>query len=136
MNKTQKGFTLIELLVVIAIIAVLAGLVLVRVGSASQDARNAKREADLAQIRGAIEQYRAAGGTCTAGTDVVMSSADASVFTHASAAKPSTKLSGGAYPTDPLGDATPQYTVTSDASCVVTLKAPDAEASQTIQSQN
>ncbi|NCP45489.1 MAG: prepilin-type N-terminal cleavage/methylation domain-containing protein, partial [Flavobacteriales bacterium] len=61
--RGSKGFTLIELIVVIVVIGILAGLVIIRIGSASKDARNAKRKADLAQIRTAIEQYRAKGGT-------------------------------------------------------------------------
>lgn len=55
-NK-DKGFTLVELLVVIAIIGVLATLLLLQLGGARGKARDAKRIADLTQIRTAIEQY-------------------------------------------------------------------------------
>jgi len=52
-----KGFTLVELLVVIAIISVLATLLLLQLGVARSKARDAKRIADINQVRSALEQY-------------------------------------------------------------------------------
>lgn len=56
-HKSQKGFTLVELLVVIAIIGILATLLLLQLGIARQRARDAKRIADVSQVRTASELY-------------------------------------------------------------------------------
>jgi prepilin-type N-terminal cleavage/methylation domain-containing protein len=56
-KKSQRGFTLVELLVVIAIIGILATLLLLQLGVARQRARDAKRIADINQVRTAIELY-------------------------------------------------------------------------------
>lgn len=53
----NRGFTLIELLVVIAIIGVLATLVLLQLGTARSRARDAKRIADINQIRSSVELF-------------------------------------------------------------------------------
>lgn len=52
-----EGFTLIELLVVIAIIGVLASVVLASVNTARAKSRDARRKADLNQLRLALELY-------------------------------------------------------------------------------
>lgn len=117
MLKNKKGFTLIELLVVIAIIAILAGLVILRIGNASGDARNAKRDSDMSQIKSAIEQYRIAGGLCrgVTATPVAITLPDTganntiesttlttAVFNSAAGSGPSRFLSGTRYPVDPI----------------------------------
>ena len=56
-QRKEFGFTLIELLVVIAIIGVLASTVLASVNSARAKARDARRKADLNQLRLALELY-------------------------------------------------------------------------------
>ncbi len=63
MKKTQKGFTLIELLVVIAIIGILSSVVLASLNSARRKSRDARRMADLQQIKLAAELYFDANGS-------------------------------------------------------------------------
>jgi len=53
----NKGFTLVELLVVIAIIGILSTLLLLQLGVARAKARDARRIADINQVRSAIELY-------------------------------------------------------------------------------
>ena len=53
------GFTLIELLIVISIIGLLSTLSLFALSGARESARDAKRKADLEEIRSALELYKA-----------------------------------------------------------------------------
>lgn len=55
----NNGFTLIELLVTMGIIAILVSLSIFALQSARESARDAKRKADLEEIRTALELYRA-----------------------------------------------------------------------------
>lgn len=57
--KTKKGFTLIELLVVISITGILLGLSVFGMQEARKSSRDAKRKADLEQIRSGVEMYKA-----------------------------------------------------------------------------
>src|SRR5687767_307098 len=61
-NKTIKGFTFIELLVVVTIIAILTTVAAVSYTSTTKRSRDAKRLADLEQIRSALELCRAENG--------------------------------------------------------------------------
>ncbi len=53
----RKGFTLIELLIVIAIIGILSSSLLVGLGGARKQARDARRLADLKNVQAALELY-------------------------------------------------------------------------------
>ncbi len=54
----KKGYTLIEILVVVTIIGLLAAVTSITYSQLSKQSRDAKRKADLEQIRAALEMYR------------------------------------------------------------------------------
>lgn len=58
----SRGFTLIELLVVVAIIGMLASVVIASLGNVRVKGRDARRIADLQQIRTALELYYSING--------------------------------------------------------------------------
>ena len=60
--KVKNGFTLIELLVVIAIIGLLSSVILASLSTARMKARDARRLADIRQIKLALELYYDAKG--------------------------------------------------------------------------
>ncbi len=57
-TESSSAFTLIELLVVIAIIGILAGIIIVAMGSAQGSANDARRKADLNQLAKAVMIYK------------------------------------------------------------------------------
>lgn len=61
-QKISSGFSLIEILVVIVIISMLVTIGSVSYQSINKDGRDARRKADLEQIRGALELYRSNNG--------------------------------------------------------------------------
>jgi len=63
----KKGFTLVELLVAMTIFAIVSSMALVSFRSSRISSRDAKRKADLEQIRSALEMYRTDNGTYPSG---------------------------------------------------------------------
>ncbi len=57
-RNQQYGYTLIEILVVVTIIGLVASISTVSYTILSKQSRDARRKADLEQIRSAIEMYR------------------------------------------------------------------------------
>jgi len=56
-SKKREGFTLIEMLVVIGIIGILASLILLGLGGARRAGADAKKIANLNQLRNSLELY-------------------------------------------------------------------------------
>ncbi len=57
LRRFQDGFTLIELMVVILIIGLLATIVVQNLRSATDKAKRVKAQADIAQIKSALDRY-------------------------------------------------------------------------------
>lgn len=72
---SSRGFTLVELLVVISIVGILFSVGAISYSSILKGSRDAKRKADLEQIRAAMEMYRSDSATAsypTAGTCAIL----------------------------------------------------------------
>jgi prepilin-type N-terminal cleavage/methylation domain-containing protein len=62
-NEGEGGFTLIELLIVIVVLGILAGIVVLGLGTFKQDAEDAACLADLKQVQTATDAYMAGPST-------------------------------------------------------------------------
>lgn len=62
LKQVQRGFTLIELLIVVIILAILAAIVIPQFTSATADAQESALDANLANLRSAIELYKVQHG--------------------------------------------------------------------------
>lgn len=61
--SNKRGFALIELIVAVSIMLTLSGVVIFSFRSSNKSARDAKRRADLQEIRGTIENVRLETGS-------------------------------------------------------------------------
>ena len=57
LRRSQDGFTLIEIMVVILIIGLLATIVVQNLRSATDKAKRVKAQADISQIKSALDRY-------------------------------------------------------------------------------
>ncbi len=143
--STKKGFTLIEILLVIGIIAVLATVVIVSLDPATrfQNARDARRLADLQSILSAVQQYIVDNrGVLPAGLDT----AEKQIGTAASGCELTTGACGATasycldfsgtlapylkdMPYDPETGSVTQthYTAVVDGNNIVTIRACDSD---------
>ena len=151
LRTNQKGFTLVEVLIVIGILAVLVAIVLIAVNPQQQfrEANNTARKADVNAILNAISSYAADNnGSLPAG----ITSTDKNITSTAGATNvdlctllvptyiadlPLDPLTGtespaGSVCTDASATYDTQYSVKSSSGNRVTVSAPDAELSQTI----
>lgn len=144
----QGGFTLIELLVVIAIIATLSTVVYVALDPVTRfaDARNSRRFNDVNNILTAIHEYIVDNdgslppgistteqqlGTCASGGNTACPTAAAACLNLSSTLARYLK----SIPTDPDGGiaTTTNYSVVADSNNIITVRACNAELSETIQ---
>ncbi|MCE9604855.1 MAG: prepilin-type N-terminal cleavage/methylation domain-containing protein [Planctomycetia bacterium] len=79
-TTVRRGLTLIELVVVVAILAVLAGLVIPKLGFMRERAAAAGAAATQQQLVSTIETYRTSTGTYPMGLDTLTTAAGAAIY--------------------------------------------------------
>lgn len=130
LRRSPHGFTLIELMVVILIIGLLATIVVQNLRSATDKAKRVKAQADIAQIKSALDRYYLDAGSYPA-TDQGL---NALVAAPSSGNVP--KDWGGPYiekiPPDPWGN---PYFYQSDGSAYV-LKSYGADGAEGGEGKN
>jgi general secretion pathway protein G len=114
--RSQKGFTLIELIFVVVILAILAGVALINLGGADDDAKSAAIKTDFRTLATAIKVYKTKTNAFPDTLDVLTS--DSGKY-HAMI---------DSVPKDPSASiATQTYTYTSSSSSV-TIGASDGQS--------
>lgn len=146
MKKYQVGFTLIEILVVIGILAILFAIALVAINPARQfsQANNTKRQSDVNAILNAIHAYAAdnkgalPSGITTTAQVIGSGTGEANictalVTTYIAALPRDPSVTGGDVTNCTAAYATGYTVVKSASDNRITVAAPSAELSATIQ---
>lgn len=98
--KQRLAFTLIEVLVAVTIVAVLTAIGAVSYSSANRNSRDAKRLADVEDIRTALEMYRADNGhypDTSAGLSALTDGVDGDIYLVTIPQDPKSSSSGCDY---------------------------------------
>ncbi len=74
MKRLRRGFTLLELMIVVAIIGILAAVAIPNYIDATDEAKAARIQADLATIGAAVEIYRVKTGKYPSSLEALVSS--------------------------------------------------------------
>ncbi|MEN9342028.1 MAG: hypothetical protein RIQ54_284 [Candidatus Parcubacteria bacterium] len=142
--RSNSGFTLIEILLVVAAIAILAGIVILAINPNKQlgETRNAQRRSDVNTILNAVYQYSIDTGTLpssvvTSTTEICRSTVATSTcvgYINLTDALVANEKYLTALPVDPTGSSTTGtgYFISKSANNRVTVSAPNAEQSATI----
>lgn len=130
----QKGFTLIELLIVIAIIAILSTIGLISFSSASQKGRDARRTADVEQLRAALELFRSDCGNYPTATfsDLISDTLTVTCTNSSTNILFKAKYLGNKTVQDPQAAHTYTYTSSQPTSYTITYWSESLNASQTL----
>lgn len=111
----KNGFTLLELIIVMAIIAILTAVGIFALNNARLNGRDAKRKADLEQVRSALELYKSDCNSYPASItfgSALTSSCPGSSVTY-SPKLPTDSTSGRQYSYNPVGTPPTTYTLCS-----------------------
>lgn len=80
-KRTRAGFTLIELLIVVAIIAVLAGLIVLRLGNVDKNSRLQASIANLGRVSNTMDLFKTvSGGKIPDGFDSLLGTGGTAVY--------------------------------------------------------
>ncbi len=148
-RSPRSGFTLIETLLVVAAIAILASIIIIAINPSKQlsQTKNAQRQANISTIINAVYQY-AIDNNGELPADIPVGSCEnlfSNEICRTDAASCDNLVSLGELtadkeylvkiPVDPIGATSngAGYHITSDGNKRVTVCAPDAELSETIE---